>query len=81
MSFNFNFFKGSTMNQVQNSLQYWMNALRPADEVDKLKEEKEKEIVANVVVEGVEDSKEDESTNVATPALLCESKEHSNLYE
>jgi uncharacterized protein YciU (UPF0263 family) len=81
MSFNFSFFKGSTMNQVQNSLQYWMNALRPADEVDKLKEEKEKEIVANVVVEGLEDSKEDESTDVATPALLCESKEHSDLHE
>ena len=78
MAFNFNFFKGSTMNQVQNSLQYWMNALRPADEVDKLKEEKEKEILANVVVE---DCKEDESPNVATPTLLRESKEHPNLYE
>ena len=51
------------MNQVQNALQYWMNALVPAEEADKLKEQKEKEIVANVVVEGVEDSKEDERTD------------------
>lgn len=81
MSFNFNFFKGSTMNQIQYSLQYWMNALRPAEEVDNIKQEKEKEILANVVVEGVEDSKEDESTDAPTPALLRESKEYPNLYE
>ena len=69
------------MNQVQNALQYWVNGLISAEEADKLKADKEKEILANVVVEGVEDSKEDESTSVATPALLCESKEHSRLYE
>lgn len=81
MAFNFNFFKGSTMNQIQNSVQYWMNALRPAEEVDNMKQEKEKQILANVVEEGVEDSKEDATANVATSALLCESKEHPNLYE
>lgn len=82
MAFNFNFFKGATTHQIQHSIQYWMNALRPAEEVDKLKEEKEKEIVANVVVEGVEDSKEkeDESTNVATPAL-CMPQSHPRLYD
>ena len=58
-----------------------MNALRPAEEVDKLKADKEKEILANVVVEGVEDSKEDESTSVATPALLCESQVNARLHE
>jgi hypothetical protein len=81
MAFNFNFFKGSTMNQVQNSLQYWINGLISAEEADKLKADKEKEILANVVVEGVEDSKEDERTEVATPALLCESQINTNLYE
>ena len=81
MAFNFNYFKGSTMNQIQNALQYWMTALVPAEEADKLKAEKEKEILANVVVEGVEDSKEDESANVATPALLRESQAHPHLYE
>ena len=69
------------MNQIQNALQYWMTALVPAEEADKLKEEKEKAILANVVVEGVEDSKEDESANVATPALLRESQAHPHLYE
>jgi len=81
MAFNFNFFKGSTMNQVQNSLQYWINGLISAEEADKLKADKEKEILANVVVEGVEDSKEDESANVATPALLREPQVNTNLYE
>lgn len=69
------------MNQIQSSLQYWVNGLISAEEADKLKADKEKEILANVVVEGVEDSKEDESASVATPALLRESKEHSHLYE
>lgn len=81
MSFNFNYFKGSTMNQVQNALQYWMNALVPAEEADKMKQEKEKEIVANVVVEGVEeDSKEDESTDVPVPTV-CMPKPHPHLYD
>jgi len=73
MAFNFNYFKGSTMNQIQNALQYWANGLISTEEADKLKEEKEKEILANVVVEGVEDPKEDERTEVATPALLRQS--------
>ena len=81
MAFNFNYFKGSSMNQIQNALQYWMNALIPAEEADKLKEEKEKEILSNVVVEGVEDSKEDERAKFPTPTLLCESEAHPNLYE
>ena len=81
MAFNFNYFKGSTMNQIQSSLQYWMNALVPAEEADKMKADKEKEIVANVVVEGVEDSKEDERAETATPALLRESQAHPYLYE
>jgi hypothetical protein len=81
MSFNFNFFKGSSMTQVQNALQYWLTALVPAEEADKLKEEKEKEILANVVVERLEDSKEDEPANVATPALLCQPQVNHDLYE
>ncbi len=81
MAFNFNFFKGSTTNQIQNAVQYWMSALVPAEEADKLKADKEKEIVANVVVEGVEDSKEDERANVVTPSLLCQSQAHPHLYE
>lgn len=69
------------MNQVQNALQYWMGALVPAEEADKLKAEKEKEILANVVVEGVEDSKEDESASAVTPTLLCQPQAHLHLYE
>jgi hypothetical protein len=69
------------MNQVQNALQYWVNGLISAEEADKLKADKEKEILANVVVEGVEDSKEDESASVATPALLRESQVNTNLHE
>ena len=78
MAFNFNFFKGSTMNQVQNALQYWTTALVPAEEADKLKAEKEKEILANVVAE--EDSKEDESTSVPVPTV-CMPQSHSHIYE
>jgi len=81
MAFNFNFFKGSTMNQVQNALQYWVNGLISSEEADKLKADKEKEILANVVVEGVEDSKEDDSANVPTPALLRESQVNARLHE
>ena len=81
MAFNFNFFKGSTMNQVQNALQYWANGLISSEEADKLKAEKEKEILANAVAEGVEDSKEDEQTNVPTAAVLRESQVNLNLYE
>jgi hypothetical protein len=80
MAINFNFFKGSTMNQAQYALQYWMNALVPAEEADKMKQEKEKEIVANVVVEGVEDSKEDESANVPVPTV-CMPQSHPHLYD
>lgn len=69
------------MNQVQNALQYWVNGLISSEEADKLKAEKEKEILANVVVEGVEDSKEDESASVATPALLRVPQVNTNLYE
>lgn len=68
------------MNQIQSSLQYWANGLISTEEADKLKEEKEKEILANVVVEGLEDSKED-STSVATPALLRQSQVNTNLYQ
>lgn len=82
MAFNFNYFKGSTMNQIQSSLQYWLNALVPAEEADKMKADKEKEILANVVVEGVEDSKEkeDKSSSVATPAL-CMPQSNPHLYD
>jgi len=76
MSFNLNFFKGSTMNQVQNALQYWTNGLISSEEADKLKADKEKEILANVVIEGVEDEPSDVSAS-----LLCQSKEHPRLYE
>lgn len=81
MAFNFNYFKGSTMNQIQSSLQYWANGLISTEEADKLKEEKEKEILANVVIEGLEDSKEDEPAHVATPALLRVPQVNTNLYE
>jgi len=80
MSFNLHFFKGSTMNQVQNALQYWANGLISTEEADKLKADKEKEILANVV-EGVEDFKEDEPAHVATPALLRQPQVNTNLYE
>ena len=69
------------MNQVQNALQYWVNGLISSEEADKLKADKEKEILANVVVEGVEDSKEDDSANVPTPALLRESQVNARLHE
>jgi hypothetical protein len=81
MAFNFNYFKGSTMNQIQNALQYWANGLISTEEADKLKAEKEKEILANVVVERLEDSKEDESANVVTPSLLRVPQINTNLYE
>lgn len=45
MAFNFNFFKGSTTSQIQNALQYWATAFRPAEEIDKMKAEKEAELV------------------------------------
>ena len=80
MAFNFSFFKGSTMNQVQNALQYWAGALVPAEEVEKLKQEKEKEILANVVVEGVEDSKEDEQVKFPV-STACMSQSSSHLYD
>jgi hypothetical protein len=80
MAFNFGFFKGSTMNQVQNSIQYWMNALIPAEDAEKLKQEKEKEILANVVVEGVEDSKENEPAELPVPTL-CMPQSHPHLYD
>lgn len=67
------------MNQIQNALQYWMTALVPAEEADKLKEEKEKAILANVVVEDFKE-KEDESSSVATPAL-CMPQSHPHLYD
>lgn len=81
MAFNFNFFKGSTMSQVQNALHYWMNALQPAEEVEKLKQQKEEEIAQNAVIEGVEDSKEEERDNPPTPALLREPETNSHLYD
>ena len=82
MAFNVNFFKGATTQQIQNSIQYWMNALRPAEEVDKLKADKEEEIFANVVVEeGVEDSKEDERADVPEATLLCIPEVDSCLHE
>lgn len=81
MAFNFNYFKGSTMNQIQNALHYWMTALVPVEEADKLKEEKEKEIVANVVVEGVEDDKK-EDERIANPVpTLCMSQSHPHIYD
>ena len=81
MAFNFNFFKGATMSQAQNALHYWMNALVPAEEAEKLKQEKEQEIAQNAVIEGVEDSKEEERDNPPTPALLCQPQTNQHLYD
>lgn len=83
MSFNLNFFKGATLTQAQNALQYWLTALRPAEEVDKLKQEKEEEIVANVVVQNDEGKKADddekEEPSLVIPAL-CQPETNINLY-
>jgi hypothetical protein len=61
MAFNFNYFKGATTQQIQHSIQYWMNALRPAEEVDKMKEEKAAEIVENAVIYPVDEQVGEES--------------------
>ena len=66
------------MNQVQNALHYWANGLISSEEADKLKADKEKEILANVVVD---DSKEDEPANIATPSLLCMPQSNPRLYD
>lgn len=84
MSFNLNYFKGSSMNQVQYAIQYWMNALRPAEEVEALKKEKEQERVENVVVEGTEnhdDEKEKEDSSRLSVPALCVPETTVNLYE
>jgi len=61
MAFNLNYFKGSTTSQIQNALQYWANALRPAEEVDKMKEEKASQIVENAVIYPVDEQVVEES--------------------
>jgi len=67
------------MNQVQNALQYWTNGLISSEEADKLKADKEKEILANVVVE--RDSKEDDdSANVPVPTV-CMPQSNPHLYD
>ena len=69
------------MNQIQNALHYWTNALIPVEEANKLKEEKEKEIADNVVIEGVEDDKkEDERAKFPVPTL-CMPQSHPHLYD
>lgn len=55
MAFNFNFFKGSTTQQIQGAIHYWMNALRPAEEVERMKQEKEREIEENAIPCAVDD--------------------------
>lgn len=88
MAFNFNYFKGSSMNQIQNALHYWMNALQPAEVVEQLKQEKEKQIVENVVVEGVEREserdpiqKEDKERADLSSTTVCIAETPVNLYE
>ena len=61
MAFNVNFFKGSTTSQIQYALQYWANALRPAEEVEKMKEEKQAELVENAVIYPVDEQVVEES--------------------
>jgi hypothetical protein len=88
MAFNFNYFKGSSMNQIQYALHYWMNALQPAEVVEQLKQEKEKQIVENVVVEGVEreservpTQKEDKERADLPSTTVCIAETPLNLYE
>lgn len=49
MAFNVAYFKGTTSQQARNSLDYWMNALQPAEDVERMKEEKANEIAENAV--------------------------------
>lgn len=83
MAFNFNYFKGSSMNQIQNAIHYWMNALRPAEEVEQLKKEKEQQIVENVVVEGMEreSEREDKERADLSSTTVCIAETPVNLYE
>ncbi len=80
------------MNQIQNALHYWMNALQPAEVVEQLKQEKQQQIVENVVVEGVEreservptlweDQKEDKERADLSSTTVCIAETPVNLYE
>lgn len=47
MAFNFSYFKGTTSSQAQNALHYWMNALQTAEDVERMKKEKEELLAEN----------------------------------
>jgi len=50
MAFNLNFYKGTTTAQAQSAIEYWQNALKSNEEVEKMKMEKQKLIEENAVV-------------------------------
>ena len=50
MAFNLNFYKGTTTAQAQSAVEYWHNALKSNEEVEKMKMEKQKLIEENAVV-------------------------------
>ena len=50
MAINLNFYKGTTLSQAQSALDYWHNALKSNEEVEKMKMEKQKLIEENAVV-------------------------------
>ena len=50
MAFNLNFYKGTTAAQAQSAVEYWHNALKSNEEVEKMKMEKQKLIEENAVV-------------------------------
>jgi hypothetical protein len=58
---------------------YWMNALRPAEEVDKMKEEKAAEIVENAVIYPVESAEPAvEAVQAEEPLCIPESEPESH---
>ena len=82
MAFNLNFWKGTSMNQVQYALHYWMNALRPAEEVEALKAEKARELedaVRPTEERQGDDEKNDASADEPTQAL-CVPETNPDLY-
>jgi hypothetical protein len=82
MAFNMNYFKGASTSQIQNALLYWMNALRPAEEVDKMKEEKAAEIVENAVIYPVEPAEPAvEAVQAEEPLCIPEPESHSVPHE
>ena len=76
MAFNFNYFKGTTSSQAQQALYYWMNALTPVEDVDRMKAEKE-----NAIVENANQLQEVLEGDVPEPANLHELSERQSSIE